>query len=90
MGVESLYAALTGEPFCLRIDEVNRLTDWQIEKIYGHARDKQTGAVDTEKVEVKPVRLTLEQRKAMHYQMGLGLGIPMEKLDEAWRAKYGG
>lgn len=89
MGPETLYAALTGEPFCLRVDEVASLTDWQIEKIYGHPRNKKTGAVEPEAATTQPVRLTYEQRRAMHYQMGAACGISEEKLKEAWRAKHG-
>jgi hypothetical protein len=29
----TLYAALTGEPFLLSLDEIGKLTDWQIEKL---------------------------------------------------------
>jgi hypothetical protein len=84
----TLYAALTGEPFLLTLDEIGGLTDWQIERIYGHARDKKTGQV--QQVEQAPKgRMTLAQRKAQFFTMGRALRVPQADLEKTWAEKYG-
>lgn len=84
----TLYAALTGEPFLLTLEEIGGLTDWQIEKVYGHARDQKTGQV--KQVEQAPSgRMTLAQRKAQYFAMGQALRVPLADLERTWAEKYG-
>lgn len=89
MAVKTMYAILANEPFNLLPEEIAKLTDWQIEEIYGHPRSRKTGALETETADQEPVRLTYEQKRAMHYEMGLALNIPLKDLQDAWRKKHG-
>lgn len=84
----TLYAALTGEPFLLTLDDIGKLTDWQIEKVYGHARDKKTGQVQQVE-QVLTSRMTLAQRKAQYFTMGQALRVPLAELEKTWAEKYG-
>lgn len=83
----ALYAALTGEPFLLTMAEIAELTDWQIERVYGHPRDKKTGIVE-EQPEA-PKRMTMAQKRAQFISMGVALGKRREHLEKAWDEKYG-
>lgn len=83
-----LYAAMVGEPFLLTMDEIGELTDWQIERVYGHPRNKQTGQVEERPPDV-PQRLTLEQRRAQYISLGLALNQRLEVLERTWREKHG-
>lgn len=84
----TLYAALTGEPFLLTLEEIGELTDWQIEKVYGHARDQKTGQV-RQAEEAPKGRMTLAQRKAQYLTMGQALRVPLADLERTWAEKYG-
>ena len=79
-------AALVGEPFLLRPDEIGRLTDWQIHMLYCASR-KKDGTVIQKKLE--PKRITRDQAKLKYFAMGASLGISPEKLQKAWEAKHG-
>jgi hypothetical protein len=83
----SFMAALVGEPFLLRPNELGELTDWQIHRLYCAPRNK-NGAVTPQQAE--PKRTTQEQAKAKYFAMGGSLGISPEKLEAAWRAKHHG
>lgn len=80
-------AALVGEPFLLRPDELGRLTDWQIQMLYCASR-KKDGTVIQRKIE--PKRITQDQAKLKYFAMGASLGISRDKLEAAWEAKHGG
>ena len=84
----TLYAALSGEPFLLTLEEIGELTDWQIERVYGHPRNRKTGQVE-EVSEAPKSRMTLEQRKAQFFTMGQALRVPLEELEKTWAEKYG-
>jgi len=85
----TLYAALSGEPFLLTLEEIGELTDWQIEKVYGHPRNKKTGQVEEVPPET-PRRMTMEQRREQFISLGLALGQKREVLERTWEEKHGG
>lgn len=84
-----MYAFLTGEPFLLTLEEIGELTDWQIEKVYGHPRSKKTGQVEEKPAEA-PKRMTMAQKKAQFIALGLALNQSRETLEKVWEEKHGG
>jgi hypothetical protein len=89
MDLVTLFAALSGEPFLLTLAEIAELTDWQIERVYGHPRNRKTGQVE-EKPPEQPKRMTNEQRKAQFLSLGLALGQKRDVLEKAWEERSNG
>lgn len=84
---KAMYAQLAGEPFCLPLDRIARLTDVQMDEIYCHPRDDE-GAVETP-AEPMPAPQTPEEEKAMWFAVCEMLGVPKVKAEEEWRLKRG-
>lgn len=83
-----MYAGLVGEPFCLPMDRIARLTDRQIREIYGHKRDEKGGIEQPERASPLEPK-SREEEKALFFAVCRQLAVPDEQARAEWLAKRG-
>jgi hypothetical protein len=67
-----------GEPFHLRLEEIMRLTPWQIESIYFHDRDPKTGIPRDERAQ--------EDMRTFFRRIWKNRGLEDHQIEAKWQA----
>jgi len=86
----ALYAPLVDSPYKLSWKEIAELTDRQIVEVYYRPRDKEGNPIEMpaehDRAELTPDQ-QLERERLQYFAIGATVGVPHDKLVEAWNKK---